>query len=233
MGGSVAPQGDPAPGAARTTGMATVAASQRVGALDDTSDDSFQKFAGICAVLAGAVTLVYSVSFIFLQNETLSSLALLVNGLLVTAVVVGLYDHLKSANSAFALWALLLALAAGLGSALHGGYDLAAVLHQHAAVDPNLPSQTDPRGLLTFGASGIGLWIFAWLILRKSDLARGLGWLGYVVAALQIILYLGRLILFDAANPVIVVPALLAGFIATPIWYVWLGVSLWRGAARA
>ena len=24
--------------------------------------------------------------------------------------------------------------------------------------------------------------------------------------------------------------ALLAGFIATPIWYVWLGVSLWRGA---
>ena len=26
------------------------------------------------------------------------------------------------------------------------------------------------------------------------------------------------------------VPALLAGFIATPIWYVWLGVSLWRGA---
>jgi hypothetical protein len=35
---------------------------------------------------------------------------------------------------------------------------------------------------------------------------------------------------FDAKNPVIVVPALLAGFIATPVWYVWLGVSLWRGA---
>jgi hypothetical protein len=212
--------------------MATVAASQRVGAIDDVSD-SFPRFAGICAVLAGAVTFVYSVSFIFLQNETLSSLALLVNGLLATAVVVALYEHLKAASASFALWALLLGVAAGLGSALHGGYDLAAVLHQHAPVDPNLPSETDPRGLLTFGASGIGLWIFAWLIMRKSDLPHTLGWLGYVVAALQIILYLGRLILFDATNPVIVVPALLAGFIATPIWYVWLGVSLWRGAARA
>ena len=54
--------------------------------------------------------------------------------------------------------------------------------------------------------------------------------LGYLVAALQIILYLGRLIVFDAKNPVIVVPALLAGFLATPVFYIWLGVSLWRGA---
>jgi hypothetical protein len=34
----------------------------------------------------------------------------------------------------------------------------------------------------------------------------------------------------DATSPIIVVPALLAGFIATPIWYAWLGVSLLRGA---
>jgi hypothetical protein len=110
------------------------------------------------------------------------------------------------------------------------GYDLAALLHPHAAVDPSLPSHIDPRGLLTFGATGIGLWVYAWLILRNSDLARGLGYLGYLVAALEIILYLGRLIVLDATSPVIVVPALLAGFIVTPIWYVWLGVSLWRGA---
>jgi hypothetical protein len=68
------------------------------------------------------------------------------------------------------------------------------------------------------------------LILRKRDLPRPLGYLGYLVAALEIVLYLGRLIIFEASNPIIVVPALLAGFIATPIWYIWLGVSLWRGA---
>jgi hypothetical protein len=209
--------------------MVTVAASDRLSTPAQTSS-AYMRFAGVCAVLAGALTLLYSISFILLVNETLSSLSLLANGLLATAVLVGLYELLKPADSSFALWALLLGLAGALGSALHGGYDLAALLHSHAPVDPNLPSAVDPRGLLTFGASGIGLWVFAWLILRSTALPRGLGYLGYLVAALQIILYLGRLIVFDAANPVIVVPALLAGFIATPVWYAWLGVSLWRGA---
>jgi len=206
-----------------TTVAATVSTRAEV-------SDSYSRFAGICAILAGVLTLVYSVSFLFLVNETVSSLSLMVNGFLAIAVVVALYEHVRAANPSFALLALLLGLAGAVGSALHGGYDLAAVLHPHAAVDPNLPSQTDPRGLLTFGTTGIGLWLFAWLILRKSDLPKQLAYLGYLVAALQIILYLGRLIVFEASNPVIVVPALLAGFIATPIWYVWLGVSLWRGA---
>ena len=76
-----------------------------------------------------------------------------------TAVLVGLYECVKPTDASFSLWALLLGLAGGLGAALHGGYDL---------------------------------------------------------AALQIALFLGRLILFDATNPVIVVPALLARFIASP-----------------
>ena len=84
--------------------------------------------------------------------------------------------------------------------------------------------------MLTFGASGLALWVFAWLMLRSGQLPKQLGYLGYLVAALQIILYLGRLIIFDAKNPVIVVPALVAGFVATPIFFIWLGVSLWRGA---
>jgi hypothetical protein len=194
------------------------------------ASSGYARFAGVCAVLAGAGTLLYSISFILLTNEALSSLALLANGLLATAVGVGIYERVKAQEPAFALWALLLSLVGGIGAALHGGYDLAALLHSHAPVDPNLPSAMDPRGLLTFGASGIGLWVFAWLILRSKSLPTPVGYLGYLVAALQIVLYLGRLILFDAANPVIVVPALLAGFIATPVWYVWLGVSLWRGA---
>ena len=72
--------------------------------------------------------------------------------------------------------------------------------------------------------------LFSWLILESGELPERLAYLGYLVASLQIILYLGRLIVFDAKNPVIVVPALLAGFLATPVFYIWLGVSLWRGA---
>ena len=88
----------------------------------------------------------------------------------------------------------------------------------------------DPRGLLTFGTTGLALWLFAWLIVKSGHLPKALGYLGYLVSALQIVLYLGRLIVFDAKNPIIVIPALLAGFVATPIFYIWLGVSLWRGA---
>jgi hypothetical protein len=209
--------------------MASIAATARPAEAGAVST-AYDRFAGICAVLAGGLTLVYSVSFIVLVNEPLSSFCLLANGLLASAVLVALYERLRATDGSFALWGLLLGLAGAIGSALHGGYDLAAVLHQHAPVDPNLPSAMDPRGLLTFGASGIGLWVFAWLMARGGQLPRGLAYLAYVVAGLEIVLYLGRLIVFDANNPVIVVPALLAGFIATPIWYIWLGVSLWRGA---
>ena len=141
-----------------------------------------------------------------------------------------LYERLRSTDNSFALWALLLGLAGALGSAVHGGYDLAAVLRPHGPVDPNLPAAMDPRGLLTFGATGIGVWVMAWLIVRGGQLPRGLGYLGYVVAALALILYLGRLIIFDAASPLIVIPAVLAGFLVNPIWYIWLGLTFWRGS---
>jgi hypothetical protein len=209
--------------------MATIAARGRVGEATVVSTP-YERFAGICAILAGVLTLVYSVSFIILVNEGLSSFCLLVNGLLSSAVLVALYQRVRGADASFALWALVLGLAGALGSALHGGYDMAAVLHEHAAVDPNLPAAMDPRGLLTFGATSVSLWIFAWLIIRGASLPRPIGYLGYAVAILQMVLYLGRLILFDARNLAIVIPALLAGFIATPVWYVWLGVKLWRGA---
>jgi hypothetical protein len=209
--------------------MATIAAADRASSGTVTSS-AYERFAGVCAILVGALTFVYSVSFIILVNEPLSSFCLLANGLLGTAVLVALYERVRSTDQSFALWALLLGLAGAIGSAIHGGYDLAAVLREHGAVDPNLPSAMDPRGLLTFGVSGLALWVFAWLILKGSQLPRGLGYLGYLVSALQIVLYLGRLIVFDAKNPLIVVPALVAGFVATPILYIWLGVSLWRGA---
>src|SRR5919204_2121366 len=209
--------------------MASIAATARVGE-SSAASSAYERFAGICAILAGGLTLLYSVSFIILVNEPLSSFCLLANGLLSTAVLVALYERVRATDASFALWGLLLGLAGSIGSALHGGYDLAAVLHEHAPVDPNLPSAMDPRGLLTFGVTGIGLWVFAWLIALGGQLPKGLAYLAYVVAALEIVLYLGRLIVYDARNPLIVFPALLTGFIATPVWYIWLGVSLWRGA---
>jgi hypothetical protein len=48
-----------------------------------------------------------------------------------------------------------------------------------------------------------------------------------VSAVLLIVLYLGRLIALDPTNLVILVPALLNGFLINPGWYIWLGAALW------
>jgi hypothetical protein len=120
---------------------------------------------------------------------------------------------------------LLLSVSAALGSAIHGGYDLANALHPPTSPNSDLPNAIDPRGLLTFGMAGLGLFTLSLLMNRESSFPKRLVYLGYVSAALMIVLYLGRLIILEATNLAIVVPALLEGFIVNPLWYVWLGRS--------
>ena len=103
---------------------------------------SYQRFAGVCAVLAGVFTLGYSIAFIVLANVTLSSLALLATGLLGTVVLVALYERVQGADASFALWALLLAVAGALGAAIHGGYDLANALHPPTVPRPICPARS-------------------------------------------------------------------------------------------
>jgi hypothetical protein len=45
---------------------------------------------------------------------------------------------------------------------------------------------------------------------------------------LLVLLYLGRLLILDPANLLIVIPALLTGFLLNPLWYAWLGAWLLR-----
>src|SRR5881275_2374069 len=104
--------------------MAAITAHDRL-EVRSTSSTAYERFAGVCAMLLGALTLLYSVSFIILVSEALSSFCLLANGVLASAVLVALYERLKAAYPSFALWALLLGLSGAIGSALHGGYDLA------------------------------------------------------------------------------------------------------------
>jgi hypothetical protein len=86
--------------------------------------------------------------------------------------------------------------------------------------------------VLTFLIGGIGLFVIAWLIGRNERFPKMLSYLGYLAAVLLIILYLGRLIIYTPTNPVILIPALLSGFLVNPIWYIWLGISLW-GSRKA
>lgn len=190
--------------------------------------NSFEKFAGWSAILAGVSGLLYSVAFIVLQNNLLSALFLMLGGLFSTAALTGLYHRLRATDSGFALLGLLLSLSAALGSAIHGGYDLANALHPPASINVDLPNPVNPRGLLTFGIAGIGIFLFSWLMNQEMKFSKGLVYLGILSSILMIILYLGRLIVLQATSLVIVIPALLEGFIVNPIWYIWLGLTLMR-----
>jgi hypothetical protein len=190
---------------------------------------SFEKFAGWIALLAGISGFLYSVAFIVLQNNLLSALFLLLGGLFSTAALTALYQRLRGTESGFALLGLLLSLSAALGSAIHGGYDLSNTLHPPASLNPDLPNPIDPRGLLTFGIAGLGLFIFSWLMTQELRFPKNLAYLGILSAVLMIVLYLGRLIILQATSLVIVIPALLEGFIVNPIWYIGLGLTFLRG----
>ena len=213
--------------------MSTQSASNQVDIVT-TQSSSFERFAGLSAILAGITGLLYSISFVLLKNDLLIALFLMLGGVFSTAVLVAAYNRLKETDATFALWALLLSIAGAFGAIIHGGYDLANAINPTSAnvALANLPSAIDPRGLLTFGVAGLGVFVMAWLMGRGGQFPRALSYWGYLLAVLLVVLYLGRLIILDPKNPIVLVDALLSGFIVNPVWYVWLGVVLW-GASSA
>jgi hypothetical protein len=196
-----------------------------------------QAIGGLAAILTGIFALLYSVAFVIIARTDaglgglLSALFLMLTGLATIPLFVALYSLLQDTDANIALWALLVGVAGALGAAVHGGYDLANAINppgQALAALQDLPHQFDPRALLTFGFAGLGTFIIAWLIVSGGQLPRGIGYLGYVFAVLLLILYLARLIVLDSASPVIVIPAILTGFIISPVWNIWLGLTLWQ-----
>lgn len=196
---------------------------------------SFERFAGCCAIVAGMLILLYSVSSIVIAPRTpnlattLGAVLLLLGGLLNSAVIVAVCIRLQETDAVFAVWALLLGVVGALGSMVHGGYDLANALNPPASSSIDLPNPIDPRGLLTFGLTGVVVLVIAWLIRRGGQFSYGLGYLGYLLGVLLIITYAGRLTAPGSTNPVILGSTLLAGFVVSPVWHIWIGVGLLRG----
>lgn len=197
---------------------------------------AFERLGGYAAILAAIGGLLYSVGFTSVVQKRRTSAPelgafLLVGGLLIVIVLLALHQRVRVADPTFAALALVLGVAGALGSALHGAYDLANAVHP-PAVPPgaDIPSAVDPRGVATFGLSGLALVIFAWLIVRSGKLPRALGYLGYVLGVLLVVIYLGRLFVYNPAP--LLIPAALTGLIINPVWYIWLGVCLLRDGSK-
>ena len=204
-----------------------VSRSRRVG--PQMRSASFERFAGACAILTAIAAFLYALAFVLVQEELLSVLFLMLMGLLSTAVLVAVYGRLRDTDASFALLALVLGVAGALGSAVHGGFDLANAVNPPASTLEEIPNPIDPRGLLTFGVAGVALLVVGWLVVRGRRFPIVVGYLAYLSAILLVVLYLGRLIVLDPTNPVILLPALLNGFLINPAFYLLVGMSLLSG----
>jgi hypothetical protein len=196
---------------------------------------AYRRFAGMVSYLVAIGGLAYSVLFVIAVKadsgaaETASWALLMVGGLLSTAVLVALYQLLRDVEAGFAMWGLLLGFVGAAGSIIHGGFELARVIPSEVPL--TLPANpVDPRGLLTFGAAGVGLTVLSALIRRIPALPSGLGALGIVLGILLVLVYLGRLFIVDPNEPVLLGLAAVTGVLAHPAFFLWLGSSLRRGA---
>jgi hypothetical protein len=183
---------------------------------------------GAGGIIAGISGLLYAYSFLVARDAGQSAIFLLVGALASTAALVALYMRVQPTDPTIALWAVLLGVTAAIGSAVHGGYDLANAIHPPATSNPDLPNAIDPRGLLTFGVQSLALFAFAHVMYRTPGVPRLLTWLAVLLALLSLDLYIGRLTFLQPTSPIIAYPAIIAGFVVNPIWYLWLGINLYR-----
>jgi hypothetical protein len=196
----------------------------------------FERLAGLAAVAVGLGGLAYSIAFLVLlysgapkAADVLTNVFLMAGGILATAVFVALYERFRPADPGFALWAFLLGSLGAIGSAAHGAYDLANIVRTPDSLDKELPNATDPRGFATFGLTALAIALVSVLVLRVGGFPRRLAYLGLVACALLLVIYFGRLIIFNPKSPGLLTVAIITGFVVDPAWYAWLGLELWRG----
>ncbi|MBI2617574.1 hypothetical protein HYW55_05535 [Candidatus Gottesmanbacteria bacterium] len=191
---------------------------------------SFGQKIALSAFVAGISWFLYAYFFVIARDTLVSSLMLTLAGLASLEVFVGLYIKLRDIDQGWALIALLLGVAGTLGTAIHGAYDLAVALNPPLTINVDLPNQVDPRGFLAFGLTGFALLKISYLMWVGKKFTQNLSLLGFGSGVLLIIIYLGRLIVLNPAEPILKYPILIEGFLVNPLWYLWIGYLFWTKA---
>jgi hypothetical protein len=192
---------------------------------------SFSRFGGLSAMIVGVFSILYAVFYLVIARQaayvgTLGSWLILgASGIFTSAAFVALYQRVRSADEGFSLWALLLGVLASFATLVHGIYE--AQLMTNTGTAQQLPSEVDPAGLATFAVTGLATFVFGWLIARSGVLPRRLGQLGMLNAVLLVVLFLAT---FAGSQTLILLSGGLTSLIAGPIWWIWLGSQLRKGA---
>ena len=186
---------------------------------------AFNKWASISSYLTAAAGFLYTITFYWLNHSNSHAAALLNNkflllaGLFGIAVFLQLFIDLRETNLGLAAWALTLGILGLAGSLIHGGYGLATTISAPAgaaaAVNP-----VDPRGLLTFGLTGLALVAFGYLMAKNSRYGTNLAYLAKLVGVLLLAIYILRLWSPDSATTLYKDIGAVVGLVLAPILYI-------------
>ncbi len=218
------------------------------------TDRSFVRFGGTAGILLAITAWVAVVEYYALVpaaqrlpiasvNDYLGSLAkdntglLLFNGLYALTALwaligtVALYWYLRAKGEAWMLFATLVGVFASAGTIVSSLADVARL--QFIAAAPSAtdfayrePSAINPFGVMTFGLTAIWFLIIAFVMLR-SDLPRLLAILGLVAFLDLFGGFVASLLGIGSAS---LVASIVAGAVGGPIFWLWLGVLLYRRA---
>ena len=201
-------------------------------------NDTFSRFGATSAILVGPLSIAYALFYLVIARQAEfvgmlgSWLILGASGIFSSAAYVALYQRLRPASEGFALWALLLGVAASFATLAHGAYEALVLLAesgatgaQATAIDTvrQVPSQVNPAGLASFLVVGIVAIVFGWLIVQSGFLPRTLGYLGMFNALLLIFLYFASAV---NSEMLILLSGGLTSVVVGPIWWIWLGRQL-------
>jgi hypothetical protein len=149
--------------------------------------------------------------------------------------IVGLYYRVRTAGEAWAFFATLVGAVAAVGTIANALYQVAN--YQFLAAGNNdafataigafkAQPPTNPFGMMTFGLTGFWFLIIS-LLLLKTTAPKLLAYLGFVAVA---DLFFGFIVSLAGLNALTTYAGVIAGAVGGPIFWLWLGILLWRKA---
>jgi hypothetical protein len=224
------------------------------------NDSTYVRWGSLAAIAVGLCSFLYGVLYIVLVvygpkldpadsmvsfGVQSTNFLLALGGLLGFVAVIAIFQRLRATSEAWARLALWFGMFGALLSALHGwsaligNPTLADAFNQGeaskaaATLIANLPSATDPRGVGTFGLTGLFVLVVGLLMYRTEGMPRRLAYVALVSALLLELTFVGTVAyasglgiavaryLFTVAGP-------LQAVVAGPLFYIWIGTILRR-----
>jgi hypothetical protein len=177
----------------------------------------------------------------------ITNLLLALSGVLSLVAIVAIFQRVRVVSEAWARLALWFGMFGALLGGLHGWSDLVhnpIVARAFGQADTaaaanfiaSLPSTVDPRGVGTFGLTGLAILLIGLLLYRLEGIPRRLADIALAAALLLELTFIGSVLYASGdgiapARYLFLVAGPLQAIIVGPLFYIWLGTLLRRAAA--